>query len=76
MYDRRERLIQVFEDTRQFIRENPALTQKAAEARKATEFYPAEEYPQISAQPDKAGEIRITKHKTFEAAMGIRKDHR
>ena len=75
MLDRRERLIQVFEDTKTFIRENPALAQKAAEARQATEFYPVEEYPQISAQPDKVGEIRVTKHKTFEAAMGIHQSH-
>ena len=75
MFDRRERLIQVFEDTRQFIRENPALAQKAEEARQATEFYPVEEYPQISAQPGRAGTIRVTKHKTFEAATAIHQSH-
>ena len=76
MYDRRERLIQVFEDTKAFIREEPTLAQKAAEARQATEFYPAEVYPQISAQPDKAGAIRVTKHKTFEAAMLLHREHK
>lgn len=76
MYDRRERLIQVFEDTKAFIREEPTLAQKAAEARQATEFYTAEKYPQISAQPDKAGAIRVTKHKTFEAAMAVHKEHK
>ena len=76
MYDRRERLIQVFEDTKTFIREEPTLAQKAAEARQATEFYPAEVYPQISAQPDKAGAIRVTKHKTFEAAMLLHREHK
>lgn len=75
MFDRRERLIQVFEDTRQFIRENPALAQKAEEARQATEFYPVEEYPQISAQPGRTGTIRVTKHKTFEAATAIHQSH-
>ena len=75
MFDRRERLIQVFEDTRQFIRENPALAQKAEEARQATEFYPAEVYPQISAQPGRAGTIRVSKHKTFEAATAIHQSH-
>ena len=75
MFDRRERLIQVFEDTRQFIRENPALAQKAEEARQATEFYPVEEYPQISAQPGRAGTIRVSKHKTFEAATAIHQSH-
>lgn len=76
MYDRRERLIQVFEDTKTFIREEPTLAQKAAEARQATEFYPAEVYPQISAQLDKAGAIRVTKHKTFEAAMLLHREHK
>ena len=76
MYDRRERLIQVFEDTKTFIREESTLAQKAAEARQATEFYPAEVYPQISAQPDKAGAIRVTRKKTFEAAMALHKEHK
>ena len=76
MYDRRERLIQVFEDTKTFIREESTLAQKAAEARQATEFYPAEVYPQISAQPDKAGAIRFKKHKTFEAAMLLHREHK
>ena len=76
MYDRRERLIQVFEDTKTFIREEPTLAQKAAEARQATEFYPVEEYPQISAQPDKEGTIRVTRKKTFETAMALHKEHK
>jgi uncharacterized protein (TIGR02452 family) len=76
MYDRRERLIQVFEDTKTFIREEPTLAQKAAEARQATEFYPGEEYPQISAQPDKEGMIRVTRKKTFEAAKALHKEHK
>ena len=76
MYDRRERLIQVFEDTKTFIREESTLAQKAAEARQATEFYPAEVYPQISAQPDKEGTIRVTRKKTFEAAMALHKEHK
>ena len=71
MYDRRERLIQVFDDTRQFIREDPALSQKAEKARRATEFYPAKEYPAITASTGKAGDVRVTRHKTFEAAMVI-----
>lgn len=76
MYDRRERLIQVFEDTKAFIRENPVLAQKAAEARQATEFYPAEVYPKITAPPGRAGTIRVTKHKTFEAAMLLHREHK
>ena len=75
MYDRRERLIQVFEDTCQFIKENPILSEKATLARRATEFYPAEKHPVIMAQPDKAGEIRVTQHKTFEAAIEIHRLH-
>ena len=75
MYDRRERLIQVFEDTRQFIRENPTLSTKSSEAQRATEFYPAEEYPAITARPDKPCKIWVTKQKTFEAAMAIHRSH-
>lgn len=76
MYDRRERLIHVFEDTCQFIKENPILSEKAERARRNTEYYPADQYPVITAQPDKAGEISVSMHKTFEAAMAIHKKHR
>ena len=76
MYDRRERLIQVFEDTKTFIREEPTLAQKAAEARQATEFYPAEKCPRIITLPGRAGMIRVTKHKTFEAAMLLHREHK
>ena len=75
MFDRRERLIQVFEDTKAFIREDPVLAQMAAEARRTTEFYNANEYPKITAFADKAGTIQVTKHKTFETAMAIHKSY-
>ena len=75
VYDRRERLIQIFEDTQQFINENPVLAAKAATSKESTVFYPANVYPQLSAKGDRVGEVCVTKHKTFEAAMGLHKQH-
>lgn len=49
MADHRTQLIETLEDTEAFIRENPTLAAKAAQARKETVFYPADEYPEIKA---------------------------
>ena len=75
MIDRRQRLIQIFEDTQQFIKENPILSQKAEKARKATEFYPVDEYPTITALQDKPGAICVSKHRTFEAAVEVHRSN-
>ena len=75
VYDRRERLIQIFEDTQQFINENPVLAAKAATSKESTVFYPDNAYPQLSSNGDRAGEVCVTKHKTFEAAMELHKQH-
>ena len=75
MIDRRQRLIQIFEDTQQFIKENPILSQRAEKARKATEFYPVDEYPTITALQDKSGAICVSKHRTFEAAVEVHRSN-
>ena len=75
MIDRRQRLIQIFEDTQQFIKENRILSQKAEKARKATEFYPVDEYPTITALQDKPGAICVSKHRTFEAAVEVHRSN-
>ena len=75
MYDHKEKLIQIFEDTERFARENPALSLQAAEARHGTVFYAADDYPALPAGKDCEGKVAVTRSKTFEAAMKIHTDH-
>ena len=75
MEDRRERLIRIFEDTEDYIRENSALSAFAQKSRAGTEFYPADLYPDRIGKADKAGNVTVSKSKTFEAAMRIRASH-
>ena len=75
MYDHRDRLIQIFEDTERFIRETPALSLLAAEARHGTVFYAADDCPAAPAGKDGEGKVTVTQSRTFEAAMKIHADH-
>ena len=58
MEDRRERLIRIFEDTEDYIRENSALSAFAQKSRAGTVFYPADLYPDRIGKADKAGNDR------------------
>ena len=69
MYDRRQRLIEVFEDTQKFYTEDPALASSVAASRDGTKLYAVDEYPALEGAPDREGSVSVTKHKTFEAAM-------
>ena len=72
MENRKDKLIQVFEDTVEYIRENPTLSALADESRSETEFYPEDCYPGLPKECNKAGAVTVTKSKSFEAAMRIR----
>ena len=73
--DRRQRLIDVFEDTQRFYTQDPLLSKVVQEARTATKLYEAEDYPVIPDTPEMDGHVIVTKHKSFEAAMKIHADH-
>ena len=75
MEDRRERLIRIFEDTEDYIRENSPLSAFAQKSRAGTEFYPADLYPDRIGKADKAGNVTVSKSKTFEAVMRIKASH-
>jgi len=69
--DRRQRLIEIFEDTQRFYSHNSQLANSVQEAKNATKLYKADEYPEIAYQPEPGCAVTVSKHKTFEAAMEI-----
>lgn len=73
--DRRERLVEVFENTQRFYTENPLLSKAVQATKAATKLYEAEDYPDIPDTPEMGGSVIVTQHKTFEAAMKIHADH-
>ena len=75
MMDRRQKLIKIFEDTQRFYAQNAQLANAVQAAKAATKLYEADDY---SGEPVAEGSeylVTVTKHKTFEAAMQIHKEH-
>ena len=69
MYDRRQRLIQVFEDTQRFYTENPQLASAVEGSKKATRFYGADEYPVLPEPRKTTVTVAVTKNTSFLAAL-------
>lgn len=75
MNDRKQTLIEVFEDTQRYCSDDPSLKAAIKKMRDGTVLYGAEEMPVLSAGlPERRGEVRVTKHRTFEAAMALKKE--
>lgn len=72
--DRRQKLIEIFEDTQRFYSQNAKLANAVQVSKAATKLYEADEYPEITKKTDNST-IIVTKHKSFEAAMMISADH-
>ena len=73
--DRRQRLIEIFEDTQKYYAQNAELAKAVSEAKAATRLYQLEEYPEGLTAAGEDCMITVTKNKSFEAAMEIRKEH-
>lgn len=73
--DRRQKLVEVFEDTQRLYRENPFLSKAIQAAKAATKLYEADDYPDIPGSLEADGTIAVTKHKTFESAISIHAVH-
>lgn len=71
MPDRRQQLINVFQDTLQFCRENVRLAAAVTYGRENTRLYEADDYPELSDFGRKAGRIQVTGERSFEAAMRL-----
>ena len=67
----RWQMIEVFQDTQQFYTENKKLADALEKSKDATKFYDKNDYPEISVSNDRAGEIIVTKNRTFEAAIKL-----
>ena len=73
MNNKRDQLAEVFRDTQLFYKENRFLRESVVDAVAKTTYYSPEEYPVLPESPDKQGAIRVSKSKTFEAAVGLHK---
>lgn len=72
--DRKEQLIEVFNDTQRFMRENEVLAAAVETSKAAAKLYGVEDYPELP-EMKKAGTVTVTKSRTFEAAMRLHADH-
>ena len=73
--DRRQRLIEIFGDTQKYYVQNVELAKAVSEAKAATRLYQPEEYPERLTTGGENCMITVTKNKSFEAAMKIRKEY-
>ena len=73
--DRRQRLMEIFDDTQKYYAQNVELAKAVSEAKAATRLYQPEEYPEGLTAADGDCMITVTKDKSFEAAMKIRKEY-
>lgn len=72
--DRRQRLVEIFEDTQQFYMQNAQLANAVQAAKEATKLYEADEYPDGLMSSESDCTVTVTKRKTFEAAIQIRRE--
>ena len=73
--DRRQRLIEIFEDTQRFYSQNTLLANAVQAAKAATKLYEEDDFSGDPATKETECRITVTKHKTFEAAMKIHAEH-
>lgn len=68
MYDRRQRLIEVFQDTQKYYTENEQLADAVAASRKGTRLYGPADYPALPEKRATPVQIEVTKSTSFTAA--------
>ena len=68
MYDRRQHLIEVFQDTQRFYTENEALATAVAASKKGTRLYGPDDYPVLPEKRKTPVTIEVTKSTSFMAA--------
>lgn len=69
MYDRKQRLIEVFEDTQRFCTENPQLASAVEASKKDTRYYSEEDYPTLPEMRKTPVVITVTRNTSFQAAI-------
>ncbi|MBR0392645.1 MAG: TIGR02452 family protein [Oscillospiraceae bacterium] len=73
--DRRQRLIEIFEDTQRFYAQNARLAVAVQASKAATKLYEPEDCPGELTAKGLDASVTVTRQKTFEAAMSIHADH-
>ena len=73
--DKRARLAEIFRDTQQFYSTEPALITAVESSRKNTRLYDTGNVPDFPSEVAKAGEVTVTKSRTFEVAMRLAKQY-
>lgn len=71
MSDRRQWLVQVFEDTQEFYAENAVLAEAVKRSAADTVLYDPDDYPELPVNPGKACVVSVTQGKTFQTAMDL-----
>ncbi len=75
MFDRKQKMIEVFEDTQDFYNTDPILKAAVKHSCEKTKLYEADEYPELhTSTAERKGAVRVTRNKTFEAAVKIHKE--
>ena len=68
----RDNLIEIFQDTEKWCKENKTLASAIQRSRAQTKVYPAGSAPEFSTSADETKtEITVTDNRTFAAAMGL-----
>lgn len=70
----KEERIEVFEDTMRWVKEDAALRTAILNAKEKTEVFYENNYPDFDAQNTKEEKITVTRERSFEAAMRLRKE--
>lgn len=72
--NRAQQLARIFADTKEMIASAPELQEASRRSVEATRFYDADFWPDLK-NPTKSGEIRVTGHRSFEAARAITEEY-
>lgn len=71
--NRQQRLAAIYEDTLDMIATTPELKAASEQSVRLTHLYGEDELPELKA-PTGAGVVRVTNHRSFEAAMAIARE--
>lgn len=71
MSDRRQWLVQVFDDTQEFYTENAVLAEAVKRSIAGTILYEADDYPELPTNLGKSCVVSVTQGKTFQTAMDL-----
>ena len=69
MSERKEKYIEIFNDTQSFISENHILLDSVTQSCDGTKFYASNDYPEIKRKPRRVPFVDVSRRRSFESAM-------